>query len=148
VCLLFAGNGIIEKTLKTRTQELNLTERVFFIDFQNQTQMPVLYQACDLFCLPSAGPGETWGLAVNEAMACGKAVLVSDQVGCAADLVKPGINGAIFKARNKESLLENLKNLLQNKTRLIDFGTASNRIIQTWSFKNMVEAIISKILQS
>ncbi|RZK39362.1 MAG: glycosyltransferase, partial [Pedobacter sp.] len=55
--------------------------RTHFMDFQNQTQMPAVYQACDLFCLPSQGPGETWGLAVNEAMACGKAVLVSDKVG-------------------------------------------------------------------
>ncbi|RZK60389.1 MAG: glycosyltransferase, partial [Pedobacter sp.] len=96
VHLLFVGSGELEESIKFRVLSLgskvqstesflwhnkSLKERIHFMDFQNQTQMPAVYQACDLFCLPSQGPGETWGLAVNEAMACGKAVLVSDKVG-------------------------------------------------------------------
>ena len=49
--------------------------------------MPIWYRVANVFCLPSRGPGETWGLAVNEALACGCHVIVSDRVGCAEDVV-------------------------------------------------------------
>ena len=49
-----------------------------------------------MFVLPSAY-AETWGLAVNEALACGRPVLVSDRVGCAGDVVEPGRNGLVFR---------------------------------------------------
>lgn len=61
-------------------------ERVLILPFQNQSRMPLVYRLADLFILPSAY-GETWGLAVNEALACGRPVLVSDRVGCAPDVV-------------------------------------------------------------
>ena len=60
--------------------------------------MPAVYRLGTIFVLPSIGANETWGLAVNEAMACGCAILVSDRVGCATDLVRNGENGYIFKA--------------------------------------------------
>lgn len=148
VHLLFTGNGILEETLKTRTQELKLDQQVYFLDFQNQTQMSALYQACDLFCLPSKSETETWGLAVNEAMACSKAILVSDKVGCAIDLVKSGINGAIFQAGNQKNLLENLQLLTQSKQQLANYGKASNEIIQEWSFLKMVKTMTNQILVS
>jgi glycosyltransferase involved in cell wall biosynthesis len=54
--------------------------------FQNQSRMPIVYRLGDIFVLPS-GYGESWGLAVNEALACGRPVIVSDRVGCAPDVV-------------------------------------------------------------
>src|SRR5262249_12362252 len=56
------------------------------LPFQNQSRMPAVYRLGDAFVLPSAH-GESWGLAVNEALACGRPVVVSDRVGCAADVV-------------------------------------------------------------
>ncbi len=53
-----------------------------------------------LYYLP--GPGETWGLAVNEAMACSRAVLVSDKCGCYPDLIQDNINGFVFKSDDSE----------------------------------------------
>lgn len=70
--------------------------RIMTLPFQNQSRMPAVYRLGDLFVLPSAY-AETWGLAVNEALACGRPVLVSDRVGCAADVVRPGRNGMIFR---------------------------------------------------
>jgi glycosyltransferase involved in cell wall biosynthesis len=60
--------------------------KVFFAPFQNQSRMPRTYLAADLVALVSER--ETWGLAINEAMAMGRAVLVADRVGCAEDLVR------------------------------------------------------------
>jgi len=141
--LLFAGNGILEIELKNKASR---HKNIHFIDFQNQLYMPVVYQACDIFCLPSKGPGETWGLSVNEAMACGKAVLVSDMVGCAIDLVKSDYNGAIFENDNKDSLVSHLNQLIQSKSKLGEMGNNSSEKIKSWSFIHIVEAIENKLL--
>src|SRR5580704_2890866 len=68
------------------------------LPFQNQSRMPIVYRLGDIFVLPSAR-GESWGLAVNEALACGRPVIVSDRVGCAADVVDASC-GRIFHAND------------------------------------------------
>lgn len=148
VHLLFVGNGDLEKVLKGKADCQNkdvINVKIHFMDFQNQTEMPVVYQACDLFCLPSKGPGETWGLAVNEAMATGKAVLVSTKVGCAVDLVKPGINGEVFRSNDLDELIQKLGELTDSKEKLTKMGIQSQQIIQNWSFEKQVEAIVDTI---
>ncbi|QHS56330.1 glycosyltransferase family 4 protein [Mucilaginibacter sp. 14171R-50] len=144
VHLLFAGSGNLKQYLEDKAFG---NKHVHFIDFQNQQQMPVIYQACNLFCLPSKGPGETWGLAVNEAMAGGKAVLVADKVGCAIDLVKPGYNGYIFKSGDENSLLTCLTELTRSKKILEKFGENSGKIIADWNFKKIAEAIENKLTE-
>jgi glycosyltransferase involved in cell wall biosynthesis len=53
--------------------------------------MPTYYRVGNILCLLSRGPGETWGLVVNEFLASrGGFVLVSDRVGCAKDLIADG----------------------------------------------------------
>lgn len=144
--LLFVGNGPLEKQLKAQKTLLKTASRIHFLDFQNQLQMPVIYQACDLFCLPSCGPGETWGLAVNEAMACSKAVLVSDKVGCAADLIAEGKNGFIFQSGNEMDLMLKLQNLCRQKSMLKIYGQASAAIIKSWNFNATATAMENAIL--
>lgn len=137
--LLIAGNGPIESFLKEKAgRNMSIT----FLPFQNQAQMPVLYRTCDVFCLPSRGPGETWGLAVNEAMACGKAVLISNRCGCAADLVKTGENGYVFSI-NKRSDLSDKLILLNHQTveKRIQMGAVAENIIENWSFNHLAESI-------
>lgn len=140
--LLIVGNGILEENLKA--ESINYSNNIHFIDFQNQTQMPVFYQACDVFCLPSSGPGETWGLAVNEAMACGKAIIVSDKVGCAVDLVKHGINGYIFKSNDLFDLKQKLKT---SKQKLKEMGLKSSEIIANWTLEHQVNAFIKSLYE-
>jgi len=144
VHLLFVGNGPLENQLKQKATD---NCYIHFMDFQNQSQMPAVYQACDLFCLPSAGPGETWGLAINEAMASGKAILTSDKVGAAADLIKPGQNGTIFKAGDLTDLAFHLNDLLQaGKKALVNMGECSKKFIKNRDFETQVivmESIIN-----
>lgn len=138
--LLFVGNGVLEEKLKAESKTPNVcTNRIHFMDFQNQTQMPAIYQACDLFCLPSNS--ETWGLSVNEAMASGKAILVSDQVGCARELIEPKMNN-IFKSGDPDDLKNKLKNLTRNKNTLNEYGKASKEIIKNWTFERQAEVFI------
>jgi glycosyltransferase involved in cell wall biosynthesis len=141
--LIIVGNGIIEKPLKKKYSHF---PNISFLDFQNQTVMPVIYRMCNVFILSSKGPVETWGLSINEAMACSRAVLVSEVCGCAVDLVKDGINGYIFNSNNKKYLTRVMKKTIADKTRLKTMGEESLRIIKVWSFENICKQLESIVL--
>ena len=143
VQLLFVGGGILEEELKNKVIEL-AADKIHFLPFQNQQQMPVIYQACDLFCLPSIGPGETWGLAINEAMAAGKAILASHVTGAAVDLVDD-TNGKIFNVNKPADLGNKLAELTANKQLLKKMGDASAIKIKNWNFETQVKAIIAHV---
>jgi glycosyltransferase involved in cell wall biosynthesis len=139
--LFFVGDGDLAPILK---QQASKYSNIHFIDFQNQANMPAIYQACDIFCLPSKGPGETWGLAINEAMACGKVVLVSDKVGCAIDLAKPAINGSVHIADSEADLSDKLLKLInKGKEQLAFMGQSSKQIIKNWNFTVQAANIIN-----
>jgi glycosyltransferase involved in cell wall biosynthesis len=81
---------------------------VSFTGFLNQGEIVPAYIAVDALLLPSDG-GETWGLVVNEAMACGRPCFVSDQVGCGPDLIEAGRTGATFPCGDGNTLAALLK---------------------------------------
>jgi glycosyltransferase involved in cell wall biosynthesis len=139
--LLFVGNGELENSLKSQISNLK-SQKIHFMGFQNQTQMPVVYQACDLFCLPSQS--ETWGLAVNEAMAAGKAILVSNKVGCSIDLLINNENGYIFESNNLTDLKSKLS-LMLTKENLIKMGKNSRKFIKKWSVEKQAEVIFKEL---
>ena len=89
---VFAGGGELQGELEAIAAPC--PDRIRLLPFQNQSRMPLVYRLGDVFVLPSEH-GESWGLAVNEALACGRPVIVSDRVGCAADVVDPNC-GRIF----------------------------------------------------
>ena len=129
--LLFVGSGPLEIELKRAAAG---HPRIRFAPFQNQSLMPRTYLAADVVVLPSYGPSETWGLAINEAMCMGCAVIVSTHVGCAQDLVYPGKNGLIFPAGDIASLATCLKEALEDRQRLRRWGQESQRIISGYSY--------------
>jgi glycosyltransferase involved in cell wall biosynthesis len=75
--------------------------------------MKKMYRLANFFVLPSKA--ETWGLSVNESLACGTPVLVSDRCGCSADLIKEGENGFVFQSGNLESLIDKMKKSLEKQ---------------------------------
>ena len=106
------------------------------LPFQNQSRMPIVYRLGDLFVLPSAY-GETWGLAVNEAMASERAVLVSDKVGCAEDVVDAH-SGRIYRSDLPDALETALKELISDRRKLAEMGKAAGA--QSWRFDTAVVA--------
>ncbi|TAF79265.1 MAG: glycosyltransferase [Sphingobacteriales bacterium] len=145
IFLLMLGNGQLEQALKQKVKTMKKRKYIFFESFKNQSQLPAYYQACDLFCLPSKGPGETWGLAVNEAMAASKAILVSDKVGCQANLVIDGANGLIFNSKDAKDMYRKVKTLTFDKTKLIAMGVSSKKIIENYTFEIQANKIIETI---
>ena len=127
--LLIVGNGSKEENLKNRHKG---NKNIGFLDFQNQQQMPALYAAADVFVLPSNS--ETWGLAVNEAMAAGKAIILSDACGASYDLVKNMENGFAFKKNHKVSLKAWLKYFIDHKNEAQVMGQNSLLKIKEYSY--------------
>jgi glycosyltransferase involved in cell wall biosynthesis len=126
--LIMLGSGELEPAV--RMLAASDPERFRVLPFENQQRMPVAYRLADLFVLPSAH-GESWGLAVNEAMACGRAVLVSDRVGCAADVVDPSC-GAVFASGEPHSLSTALDDLTRRRDDLRAMGRAA--AARAWTF--------------
>lgn len=136
--ILIVGNGILEARLKIAAES---DPRILFMNFQNQRQMPILYRVADIYILPSSGPGETWGLAVNEAMASGRPVIVSDKVGCAVDLVQEGHNGLILSSGDLGKSIEYISALLKDRSRLSLMGHKSRQIILAYSYRKIIDAL-------
>lgn len=140
VKLLVVGNGVLEKDLKNASEGYDF---ITFLPFQNQSKMPIIYRLANLYCLPSQGPGETWGLAVNESLACGTPVLVSDKVGCAVNLITK-TNGMVFQSENKEDLLAKLEFMVINSncyTPDIVKNTIAN-----YSFEKIVDSLHRELI--
>jgi glycosyltransferase involved in cell wall biosynthesis len=129
--LLMVGDGELRPALEKLAQEA-APGRVKFLGFQNQTELPALYDLCDVFVLPSRF--EPWGLVVNEVMNAGKPVIVSDQVGSGADLVTPGENGDVFRAGDDTDLADQLRPWLMDAEKRTKGGAASLRRINAWGF--------------
>ncbi|RME60556.1 glycosyltransferase, partial [Candidatus Parcubacteria bacterium] len=73
-----------------------------------------LYKACDVLVIPS--DHEPWGLVVNEAVAAGLAVVASDVVGAARDLVQEGLNGTFFRPGDEDALVRALVRVTSDAT--------------------------------
>jgi glycosyltransferase involved in cell wall biosynthesis len=104
--------------------------------------MPVVYRLGDAVVLPSKGPDETWGLAINEAMACGRPVIVSDKCGAAADIVKNAENGFVFKAGDESELLSCMEKMILGDTR--SMGAKAFETVQQFSYASFAAAIANE----
>ena len=105
--------------------------------------MPRTYAAGDLFVLPSHGPSETWGLAVNEAMCLGRPVIVSTHVGCARDLVRD--NGLVFEAGNVDDLARTLGEALASTGKLKQWGSRSREIVAECSYERATVGLVQAL---
>jgi glycosyltransferase involved in cell wall biosynthesis len=136
--LIIVGNGSLEAPVRAAAAA---DPRFRVLEFQNQLLMPVVYRLADIFVLPSKGPGETWGLGANEAMASGCAVMLSDKAGGAVDLVPEGQDGIIFASGDIEKAAGFVRGILASQADLAKMKAASKRIIQDFSYDKIVSAI-------
>jgi glycosyltransferase involved in cell wall biosynthesis len=138
--LVLTGAGPLEKRLKTLVAEMRLEARVHFRGFVNQLEIPAAYAIADVVALPSRL--EAWGLAVNEAMCLSRPVIVSDQVGCAPDLVSPA-TGWVFPVDNVGALAACIRDAFHDRDRLRAMGTAARNLISNRGLTACVDAIVS-----
>ncbi len=106
-----------------------------FVGFVNQSALPAYYRMADVFVLPSER--EPWGLAVNEAMACGTTVVVSDQVGSGFDLVNDD-TGRVFPAGDATALATALSECLMHSAA---YGANARARVLEWGFDADVQGL-------
>jgi glycosyltransferase involved in cell wall biosynthesis len=142
--IIIIGDGILKKELINLKKIYNLTN-VIFKGFKNQNQIKKFYKQSDLFIMPSRN--ENWGLALNEAMAAKNAVIASDQIGSARDLLKNNFNGYMFKNNDYKDLAKKINKIYSNKRVVNKFGKNSYKIISQWSFNECFKGL-SKAIKS
>ena len=124
------GDGPLKPELKKLVADLKLENCVQLPGFKQYHELPVYFGLAGAFV--HASTTEQWGLVVNESMASGLPVLVSDRCGCAADLVKNGGNGFQFDPNNSDNLTGLLLKISAKKFPLADFGEASRHLVSAW----------------
>ena len=127
--LVFIGSGELEQDMRRHAIELGITP--CFLGFKNQSELPSHYAAVDVIVLPSSS--ETWGLVVNEAMACGTPVIVSESCGCAPDLVEPGVTGFTYPTGDVTALAEQLTRMATLKRSGHDWRPALKKKLESYS---------------
>ena len=135
--IAMVGSGALEGELRAAARQLELD--ITFVGFVNQSRMPALYHASDVFVLPSED--EPWGLAINEAMCAGLPIVASESVGCVPDLVQPGRNGFTFKSGDIEGLVGALRPLLADKELRRLMALESRAIIADWSYEDSLAGL-------
>ena len=140
--VIMTGSGELEDELRTFCAEHAL-DNVVFTGFINQSELPALYGASDVFVLPSEH--EPWGLAVNEAMCAGLPVVVAREAGCVPDLVHEGVNGYTPGAGDIAGLADALQRLIEDEGLRKRQGQASLRCILGWGHRQCLEGIRSAL---
>jgi glycosyltransferase involved in cell wall biosynthesis len=140
--LVLVGNGELENQLKAQAAPL---ASVHFMPFQNQSLMPAAYRLGDVFVLPSRT--ETWGLALNEAMASGRAVIASTKVGAACDLIHSGEDGWMFESDNRAALEQVLRQAVdRGRPGLHAMGGVAQAGSKRWSTEESARRIEEAVL--
>jgi len=109
VDLAIAGAGELQGRMEEAARTAGVDAK--FLGFVNQSELPGVYASSDVVVLPSIAT-ETWGLVVNEAMACGVPAVVSDAVGCGPDLIEPGATGAVAPLGDVPALATSIASVL------------------------------------
>lgn len=131
--LVMVGDGAERAALEAQVARLGIGDQVRFPGFQNQSALPRFYDLCDIFVLPSHR--ESWGLVINEAMAVGRAIVASSNMGCVEDLVRHGENGLLFPPGDIAALATALGRLTADPALCRKMGAESLAIIGHWNFR-------------
>jgi len=140
--VLFMGDGVLREPLERYAREHHL-DRVRFLGFINQAEIPRYYAMSDVFVLPSIY--EPRGAVLNEAMATGLPLIVTDRCGAIGDIVLPGENACIYPAGNAEALAALMDQLTEDADLRERMAARSREIIAGWDYRKGVEGVMSML---
>jgi glycosyltransferase involved in cell wall biosynthesis len=142
--LVIVGDGEERAALEEQVAESGL-EGVRFCGFRNQSELPRFFDLATVFVLPSRH--EPWGLIVNEVMNAGRAVIVSDDVGCQADLIENGVEGGVFPAGDVAGLTDALRAVLATPETAQAMGQRGLEKIRSWDFEEDIRGLRRALAQ-
>jgi glycosyltransferase involved in cell wall biosynthesis len=122
-------------------QEINThyLTNIHLVGFKNQSELPTYYAAADVFVLPSEY--ETWGLVVNEAMACGLPCIVSDACGAAVDMIIEGKTGFTYPAGKVDELARCMEHMVEHSEARREMGQYASKYVEHFSVRTNVFAL-------
>ena len=136
--LLFLGDGVLRPELERFVNDNHVPD-VHFAGFVNQTEIPKLYAMSDVFVLPSEfDPRAT---VVNEAMASGLPIILTDRCGPVGDIARHGDNALVMKFGDRAALREHLDLLAANPELRQRMACRSREIIERWNYDAGVEGV-------
>src|SRR5262249_18764882 len=138
VSLVIAGDGSLGDWVKERASPAT---GVYYLGRLPVAQVWDAYAISDIFVLPSHF--EPWGLVVNEAMASGLPVVVTDRVGCVDDLVQGMECGLIVPAESPKELFAALKVLATDADMRRRMSAQAKRVILDWTLENSAQTTVS-----
>jgi glycosyltransferase involved in cell wall biosynthesis len=141
--LMFVGSGELEQQLRSYVSECQIPD-VEFKGFMSRQEIGDAYAAADIFALTSSYR-ETWGAVVNEAMGFGLPILVTDQVGCAPDLVANNTNGYVVPSGDVDALAERLNQLIVDRALRERLGRQSAKKIELWNHSVAARGVLQAI---
>ncbi len=130
------GTGPAKKYLETVVRDEKLTESIHFKGFVENSELPKIYQAHDLFV--TASTIETQGLVVLEAMSCGLPVVGVDQLAL-PDLIKNGVNGYVVEPFKPEKMARVINSILDSNKKQEQFGKASVKLAKEHDFNKIID---------
>jgi len=136
--LVIIGDGPERQRIEKKITKMNLGN-IFLLGFKNQTELPMYYSMADIFVLPSKQ--EPWGLVVNEVMNTSCAVIVSDEVGCAKDLVDHGETGLVFRSDSEVELVNCLFELCSDISKRNKLALRAKERISKWSYQEGINGL-------
>ncbi|WP_421693791.1 glycosyltransferase [Aestuariivirga sp.] len=137
--LVIAGDGPLLSNLIELAQARLVKDRIDFLGRVRYEKLPSLYSSSLALILNSNS--ETWGLVVNEAMASGTPIIVSENVGCRVDLVEHGGNGFIVPPNDSASLARYMQILWRSDSLRRKFGVKSQTLIAHWGLDRFVTSM-------
>lgn len=132
--LVLVGDGDQGAEIDAACLRLRDEQRVFRLGFQSYEELRRLLAAADVLAFASE---ENWGMAVNEGLAAGLAILCSDRVAGAVDMVEEGTNGFIFRSRDEADLAGKMRRMIEHPALVKAMGRASRAKAADFSFDAM-----------
>jgi len=141
--LVILGDGELRAELEAQIDVLKLRGQVILPGFRQYPDLPTFYGLASAFILASLK--DTWGLVVNEAMASGLPVLVSERCGCADDLIDEGVNGYTFDPCDIEALANLMMKISSDECDRAAMGRASQMIISRWTPETFAKHLLNAV---
>jgi len=143
--VVFAGDGASKEELTQRAKRIG-PGAVYFPGFVQREDLAGLYAIAETLVLPTHS--DTWGLVVNEAMACGLPIIVSSAAGCSADLVQNGWNGYVVPPRDSEKLSVAINALVRNPELKRRMSARSSERIRDYSPEGCADSLAAAAISA
>ena len=142
VGLVFVGDGASRSRLAEQSAAIS-PGVIRFAGFAQQVQVATYYALAEVAILPTYT--DTWGLVVNEAMACGLPVILSRVAGCAADLVAENSNGLLIEPGDVGALATAMNTIAGCSELGLTMGSNSVRHISQYSARNWAAGVVRAV---